>query len=214
MFLTYMEWLKMKILKKLDTKPQVTLIAHKVEKEQAIIDDELKKNNFCFINNELFFKLLQNKNVNALSDWNIFQDSWNDLVIDPYMADNGRYRKRRYATLSVLPSSDQWKKEPEQPHYQGRDYNNLNGGIERHYAPIHPHILHGNTMNNFIKLGCKLFNQQIPQQAWHIEAHRFRIETSNKQKGKPTPEGVHRDGVDFVMMIERHNVINGETYYL
>jgi hypothetical protein len=43
--------------------------------------------------------------------------------------------------------------------------------------------------------------------------HQFRIETQDGQIGRPTPEGLHRDGVDwvFVMLIERRNVREGVT---
>ena len=32
-------------------------------------------------------------------------------------------------------------------------------------------------------------------------------------RGQPTPEGVHRDGVDYVMvmMVKRHNIVEGTT---
>jgi hypothetical protein len=48
---------------------------------------------------------------------------------------------------------------------------------------------------------------------WHIELHQFRIEARDGQKGNPTPEGVHRDGVDFVIvvMINRVNIDSGAT---
>ncbi len=48
---------------------------------------------------------------------------------------------------------------------------------------------------------------------WRIEAHQFRILASPEQSGKPTPEGIHQDGVDyvFVVMIDRHNVMGGIT---
>ena len=43
--------------------------------------------------------------------------------------------------------------------------------------------------------------------------HQFRIEAKVGEAGKPTPEGMHRDGVDFVlvMMIRRTNIKSGET---
>ena len=34
-----------------------------------------------------------------LSDWEAFAASWNDLAVDTYMADGGRYRRRRHARL-------------------------------------------------------------------------------------------------------------------
>jgi hypothetical protein len=43
--------------------------------------------------------------------------------------------------------------------------------------------------------------------------HQFRIETRPGQEGRPTPEGMHRDGVDWVLvlMVRRENVASGET---
>jgi hypothetical protein len=48
---------------------------------------------------------------------------------------------------------------------------------------------------------------------WQIELHQFRIEARDGKLGQPTPEGVHRDGVDFVIvvMIRRVNIDSGAT---
>ena len=47
---------------------------------------------------------------------------------------------------------------------------------------------------------------------WFIEAHQFRIDTTDGI-GRPTPEGAHRDGVDFVMvfLLNRVDIKGGET---
>ena len=47
---------------------------------------------------------------------------------------------------------------------------------------------------------------------WCIEAHQFRIDTSDGI-GRQTPEGAHRDGVDFVavFMLNRNNIKGGKT---
>jgi hypothetical protein len=49
-------------------------------------------------------------------------------------------------------------------------------------------------------------------QRWYVEAHQFRIDTL-EGIGRPTPEGAHRDGVDFVavLLVGRSNVKGGET---
>jgi hypothetical protein len=39
----------------------------------------------------------------GLANWDSFADSWNDLGSDTYMADGGRYRRRRYAAFSAGP---------------------------------------------------------------------------------------------------------------
>ena len=47
----------------------------------------------------------------------------------------------------------------------------------------------------------------MPVSRWFIEAHQFRIDTLGGV-GRPTPEGAHRDGVDFVavIIVARHGV--------
>lgn len=174
----------------------------------------IARKDFCFlpaVRTQELLHSLQDKPV--LDDWAAFQNSWSDLHIDGYMADGGRYRRRRHATLRALPSSRCFQVQPHQPHFQSLTYNNLNGGIPRHYEPIESTVLAGATLHSLITLGCETFGRLAPYSPWHIEVHQFRIEGHAAEAGKPTPEGVHRDGVDFVMMVmvQRVNVVNGST---
>jgi hypothetical protein len=43
--------------------------------------------------------------------------------------------------------------------------------------------------------------------------HQFRIEAGTGHEGRPTPEGMHRDGVDYVLvlLVNRTNIISGVT---
>jgi hypothetical protein len=52
----------------------------------------------------------------TLADWPQFAESWNDLEVDTYMADGGRYRKRRHAAFGAHADEPVHRK-PEQPHY-------------------------------------------------------------------------------------------------
>jgi hypothetical protein len=58
-----------------------------------------------------------------------------------------------------------------------------------------------------------LFGALKPGTDWHIEAHQFRIEARPDAAGQPTPEGIHRDGVDYVivMLVSRVNIESGTT---
>lgn len=153
----------------------------------------------------------------ARAGWPAFADSWQRLEIDTYMADGGRYRRRRYATLSAEAApgtlAPPLRIEPHQPHFQSLDYNRLNGGIARHFAPIEAPVLAGAPMQAALGLGLALFRGLYPGRAAHVEAHQFRIEARADAQGLPTPEGAHRDGVDFVlvMMVRRQNVGSGTT---
>jgi hypothetical protein len=102
---------------------------------------------------------------------------------------------------------------PYQPHYQTVDYNPLNGGVARYFAPILDDLHQSITLAALLEFGNAVFSQITGNQQWHIELHQFRIEARDGRMGKPTPEGVHRDGVDFVIvvMIKRVNIDSGAT---
>lgn len=170
----------------------------------------LRQPGFCFVSDQLMRSVLSTAALNA---WPSFAQSWNDLVLDAYMKDNGRYRKRRHAAFNVS-ASGAITVLPAQPHYQSLDYNPLNGGIAREFAPILP----ANAQNPlFLELLQRFAELVKPLSAdvetWFAEAHQFRIEPTPDAAGLPTPEGVHRDGVDYVLvlMVARENIAAGTT---
>jgi len=173
----------------------------------------MTQSGFCFAPSSAMQAWLLAQSADALSDWERFAASWNDMPLDEYMADGGRYRRRRYATLSAASGNSEVVLEPHQPHYQSLDYNNLNGGIAREFEPILDDIVQGQTMRNVLSFGLQTFSHFMPEAKWHIECHQFRIEAQTGEAGHPTPEGVHRDGVDFVlvMMVKRENISSGTT---
>ncbi len=139
----------------------------------------------------------------GLAGWEAFAASWNDLGVDTYMADGGRYRRRRHAAFSI--DSDGIRRKPHQPHYQSRDYNALNGGLARWFEPVKPAIAGHPAMHAILRTCFTIFNTATPPAtrpaAWHVETHQFRIEARPGELGQPTPEGLHRDGVDWVLVL-------------
>jgi hypothetical protein len=131
------------------------------------------------------------------------------------MADGGRYRRRRFATFAV--SADDVVRQAHQPHYQSRDYNPLNGGIERWFGPVTAAVAAHPITLGLLDAGRQMFDALTPTpdrpKAWHVELHQFRIEASAGHTGQPTPEGLHRDGVDWVLvvLVNRTNVESGVT---
>jgi hypothetical protein len=149
----------------------------------------------------------------ALADWRAFAESWNDLAVDPYLADNARYRTRRYAVYAAS-SDGAVEREPHQPHFQHHDYNRLFGGIERWFEPITEEIGAGDTLRTILTFAVRTFGARAPSvRRWHVEVHQFRIEARQELAGQPTPEGAHRDGVDFVLvlLVNRENIVSGVT---
>jgi hypothetical protein len=175
------------------------------EPAQAVIAEA----GFTFVGAEAMRAMLSR--FGSLSDWTEFCDSWNDLALDTYMADGGRYRLRRHAVYAATPAGID--RQPHQAHYQAVKYNPLHGGIERWFEPIEPAIGSGETMRAVLGCSRAIFEGLSSARSWHVEAHQFRIEAREGERGKPTPEGVHRDGVDYVivLLIDRSNVTSGVT---
>lgn len=153
--------------------------------------------------------------VAGLRDWNSFAASWDDLGVDAYMADGGRYRRRRFACFRA--AGEGILRKPHQPHYQSRDYNPLNGGLQRWFEPVTEPIGRHPALGAILETCHRLFGGLTPPplrpEAWHIEIHQFRIEARSGTEGRPTPEGMHRDGVDWVLvlLVNRVNIASGET---
>jgi hypothetical protein len=175
------------------------------------LESVLKRDGFAFVAAEQMRALLESDE--PLTDWPAFAASWDDLAIDDYLADHGRYRRRRHAVFSI-PADGRILREAHQPHYQSRDYNRLYGGIERWFEPIAFDIGASASLHSILHFCTMLFGALAPGvPRWRAETHQFRIEARLDEPGQPTPEGVHRDGVDYVLvlLITRRNVASGTT---
>ena len=149
----------------------------------------------------------------ALPDLPRFAASWDDLPLDTQLPEGHRYRRRRHATLSARAGDRDFRREPHQAHYQAPEYNKLVGGIERWFEPIAPSVVEGESFRRILALCLRVFGALRPRADWHIECHQFRIEARREAAGQPTPEGVHRDGVDYVLvlLVNRVNIESGTT---
>ena len=151
--------------------------------------------------------------LGELADWQAFVASWNDLPWDEYLAQYGRYRRRRHAVFYANRAGIALSAQRE-PHYQSEAYNPLQGGIERWFEPINPEVIRGGSLTSTLRVCHRLFASLAPDVArWRIEAHQFSIESRADLPGQPTPEGMHRDGVDYVLvlLIARRNIASGTT---
>lgn len=169
------------------------------------------RDGFAFVPGAVFDAMLPEAAI-APGAWGAFAASWDDMPLDEYMADGGRYRRRRFGVFGTAAGAPIFRA-PHQPHYQTRDYNALNGGVERWFEPIAEEVAAGATFQALLDFTRALFEGDSGSLAWRIEAHQFRIETGPDGTGLPTPEGRHRDGVDFVLvlMVRRANIEQGTT---
>jgi hypothetical protein len=189
--------------------PSPALAARDAMPEGAL-REAIAREGYAFVHGEAMRGLLAA--CGSLADWPAFAASWDDLRLDTYMADGGRYRRRRHALYGATATGP-IRRKPHGPHYQSLDYNPLNGGIARWFEPIGA-AGDGASMTTILGFCRSAFGRLAPDVAsWHIETHQFRIEARSGEDGKPTPEGLHRDGVDYVLvlLIRRHNIARGTT---
>ncbi len=138
---------------------------------------------------------------------------WNDLPPDTYLKDGGRYRRRRHSCCVVDETqADSVTLVAHRPHWQPVEYNALHGGMQRWFEPINADLLAHADWQKLLLWLARLSSARTQVQPWFVEAHQFRIDTTDGI-GRPTPEGAHRDGVDFVavFIIDRVNIKGGET---
>lgn len=140
--------------------------------------------------------------------------SWDTLEPDQYLKDGGRYRRRRHSCF--VQDGDTLQQTEHRPHWQPLEYNALHGGMNRLFSPVLPQTAAAPAWDALLRAVGRLCSAargaEVQQQRWYVEAHQFRIDTTDGI-GRPTPEGAHRDGVDFVavILIGRHAIKGGET---
>jgi hypothetical protein len=92
------------------------------------------------------------------------------------------------------------------------EYNALHGGLQRWFQPVLPGTLGNPAWPALLVSLAAQCSARKGVQPWYVEAHLFRIDTTDGI-GRPTPEGAHRDGVDFVavFLVDRVAIKGGET---
>ena len=149
-----------------------------------------------------------------LADLHALSAAWDDLPPDEFLKDGGKYRHRRHSCFVV--AGGECMQVPHRAHWQPLEYNALHGGMQRWFEPMKDATVQQRVWRQLLLAVGQLAQTAIARSAdavkWHIEAHQFRIDTSDGI-GRPTPEGAHRDGVDLVavFLVSRHAVKGGET---
>jgi hypothetical protein len=161
------------------------------------------------------YALLQPADVCALAgvtpaQLDALAPSWDALALDNYLKDGGRYRRRRHSCY--VQDGESLALTAHRAHWQPLAYNALHGGMHRLFEPVDAAVALQPAWQRLITALGQACSAVRGEQPWFIEAHQFRIDTTDGI-GRPTPEGAHRDGVDFVavLLVGRHQVKGGET---
>lgn len=143
--------------------------------------------------------------------WFDFADHWNRLLLDEYMRDGGTYRYRRYSALEFDGKHGSFTLLPHAPYEQSASINKLNGGFKRHFEPLEPSFIEHPVLEKILTTFGRMFTETSGHSRWNIKLHPYRIVAREGASGEPAPEGLHQDGVDFIVsyMIGRLNVTGG-----
>jgi hypothetical protein len=136
-----------------------------------------------------------------------FKPFFDNLPVDPYI--QGKYRYRRLSRFIV--SGDNVIKLPHGYLFQSKDYNPLVGDIKREFSELDDALIEQDIFKHMILAfsdSCKLHPEA------EIGVHQIRTTCSPDNFGNPAPEGIHRDGTDFIgiFSVDRNNIQGGETH--
>ena len=136
--------------------------------------------------------------------------AWEDLQPDHYLKDGGNYRKRRHSCF--VSDHGELVQVAHRAHWQSEEYNALHGGMRRWFEPMRADTVAQPAWTSLLQALADICTRLKGPQPWYVEAHQFRIDTADGI-GRPTPEGAHRDGVDFVavLLVGRSGISGGET---
>lgn len=147
-------------------------------------------------------------------EWTRFGRHWEDLPPDPYAAELGVTRLRRYSQFALRDGV--MRPMPYGAFAQPQDSNPLYIGKDRHFEPLTDAFAGDPLLHSVVRLLARVaqtLEALDDVDEWNVKVHLFRIRSSTNQDGRPTPEGLHRDGVTLVssLLVGRRNAIGGES---
>lgn len=127
----------------------------------------------------------------------------------------GRTRRlaQFYATYCPTSKVSKITRLKTQPFLQG-EFNKLTGHIERPMDSVLPET----DMKPYIRWGFEQIDNRWPlkgqEEEWLINTHLIRTHSKESIDGHPAPEGIHRDGVEFVVMgcVDKANITGGISH--
>lgn len=133
---------------------------------------------------------------------------WYDrLPVDPYIA--GHFRRRRFSHFLQEPAGI--RRLDHTYFLQSRSINDLAGGVKREFQEIEEGLIKLPAFSAIIATFTRFLDLDPSRE---IGVHQIRILCSQQFAGDPAPEGVHKDGFDFVgiFCVQRANVTGANTH--
>ena len=147
------------------------------------------------------------------ADWEPFAAHWDDLAPDPYAAELGTRRLRRYGHFSFTPADRAFEPVMHSAFVQPEASNPLYVDTDRHFEPLTDAFAKDPLLQRILTLLGQLATVLDDADVWAAKVTPFRVLASADDAGQPTPEGTHRDGVTLVtsLLIGRHNAVGGKS---
>lgn len=134
-------------------------------------------------------------------------DSYDDCPMDEFMGNGTRFKRFSQYKLS-WQESDGWIFEllPHRDYTAFKKFNPVGGGIRRTYQPVKV------DFTPIIRAAADEFRLDRSDE-WQINVHQNRTRAVSGKPGPLTPEGVHQDGHEYVMIaiLRRNNVVGAQT---
>jgi hypothetical protein len=145
--------------------------------------------------------------------WTRFSAYWDDLAPDPYAAELGTRRLRRYGHFRFTPADGVAKLLPHHAFVQPEDSNPLYVQTDRQFEPLTDAFVKDPLLQQILRMLGRVATALDDVAAWNVKVTPFRVLAAAYDKGQPTPEGLHRDGVTLVtsLLIRRRNAVGGES---
>lgn len=139
------------------------------------------------------------------------QGFWENLGQDNYMRDGGTYRKRRFGEAEYDAKADRLDLLEPRPHFQPTSINALNGGVARVFEPTEQAFQRTVLFDAVVRVLGRALSSLEGGCDWRINVHQVRITATGEVQGKPVPEGIHRDGITYgiLLLMNRRNVVEG-----
>jgi hypothetical protein len=146
--------------------------------------------------------------------WHRFRGHWDDLAPDHYAARLGVVRQRRYGQYSFADGTA--TPVPIGAFVQPEQSNRLYIGTDRDFEPLTDSFMADPLLDKLLRLLAGFADALDTASPWTVKVHPFRVIAPADSHGKPTPEGLHRDGVTLVtaLLIGRRNALGGESSVL
>jgi len=140
-------------------------------------------------------------------------NSFDHLGEDQYIKSDFKYRQRKYGYCEINAKNEIKNWVEKKKFFQSSKYNNYLGDIDRDYSMMNDDVK--NFIESLIPKVCNLA-PHIWRNDCPIHAHQYRLIGGNDFQGKPTPEGIHKDGYFFHVMLcfNTENLSGGITTLL